>query len=182
MTTVFALKYYDDIKHTCSVLLLPFQGVLDYEALFILPNQGVDAVEFVKSFTMNIVDDFYANAQKANIDFQIPKFSISYSITLNDQLRVLGIEKLFDATDWSNMLKDVGIMDLGVQILTTSEITLNEKGVNANDLNVEQSTDTSPLPQNTIKFIADRPFLLLVRCINTRVFVFAAFVTNPQFF
>lgn len=179
MTTVFALNYYDDIKHACSVLLLPFQGLLDYEALFILPNQGVDAVQFVKSFTMNIVDDFYENAHKANIECQIPKFSISYSITLNDQLRALGIEKLFGATDWSNMLKDVGIMDLGVQVLTTSEITLNEKGVNANDLNVEQSTDTSPLPQNTIKFIADRPFLLLVRCINTRVFVFATFVTNP---
>lgn len=169
MKTTSSLFYYDN-RSSYSAVLIPYQ-YNDFVAIFILPYKGVDINKFVAAFTMDIINDFLSKGEKKNIDCQIPTFSNSYAVGLNEQLQKLGIQQLFGETDLSNML-NLEKQNLGVQITHDSDITVNERGTSADTLNVKPVKKDSP-SKDIITFIAERPFFMLIRSVNSHAIVFA---------
>lgn len=168
------LLYYDN-KTTFSAVQVPYQ-TFEYAAVFILPHKEVDPIKFVTTFTMDILKEFLSKAELKDIDCQIPTFSYAYSFEINKKLEELGIKKLFGEVDLSKML-NVEKQNLGVKISHQIELEVNQHGTTANGLTVVP-VKKNPPPTNLLQFIADRPFLMLIRSINSDAIAFATFYSG----
>lgn len=166
-----SLLYYDN-KSSFVAVQIPFEDY-DFAAVVILPNKGVDPIQFLGGFKMDVLNEFFSKAELKDIDCQIPTLSYTYSFGINQLLGELGINELFGEADLSNML-NVGKQKFGMQISHEIQIMVNEKGANADGLNVVP-VKKNPPSANLIPFIAERPFLMLIRSNRSTAIVFAIF-------
>lgn len=179
-----SLLFYDN-KKSYSAVEVPYampDTWQDFTAIFILPNKDVDCIKFVTTFTMDIIDEFYEKAALTDVDVQIPKLSYSYSIELNAKLEELGIKLLFKKADLSNMFKNMKKEeDIGIPLSQTCEISVNEYGTKAQTstkpavAEANTATNKNQNPPKFTPFVADRPFLMLIRNTNTSGIAFATF-------
>lgn len=172
MRTQYSLLYYDK-KDKYTAIEIPFEGD-DYAALYILPYPGLDAVTFLTTFTMAIVEEFVKDAVETNVNCQVPIISYSFSTILNENLQACGINKLFGVADLKNMF-DLAAQNFGVQLAHSGDLTLNTLGVNANEILAVNPVQKPQMTGELTPFIANRPFVLLIRSLHSYGIVLATF-------
>ncbi|KAH7673537.1 Serpin family protein [Dioscorea alata] len=175
------LSAHDGFK----VLGLPYKKGVDgrqFSMYLFLP----DAQDGLWSLSEKLKDlgslDRYLPARKVAVGaFKIPKFKVSFGFEASEVLKGLGLELPFSANcDLSEMVDSPTGQKLYVSsVFHKSFIEVNEEGTEAAAASAAVvSLRSLPLPP--LDFVADHPFMFLIREDMTGVVIFVGHVINPQ--
>ncbi|GLU04335.1 hypothetical protein SLE2022_214870 [Rubroshorea leprosula] len=173
---------YDDFK----VLRLPYKQGADnrsFSMYFFLPNakNGLPAlVEKVSSESRFL--ERHLPFQPVEVgDFMIPRFKISFGFEASKVLKGLGLVRPFSGggglTEMVNSPLDQNLYVSS--IFHKSVIEVNEEGTEAAAASAAVIKLRGLLNEDKIDFVADHPFLFLIREDATGVMLFIGQVLNP---
>ena len=115
--------------------------------------------------------------------FRIPRFNISSEIEASELLNKLGLTLPFSMGGLTKMVDSPISKELYVSgIFQKSFIEVNEEGTKAAAVTVSMGCGCSPYsppPPPPIDFVADHPFLFLIREDFSGTILFVAKVVNP---
>ena len=124
----------------------------------LLPNEGVDILDYIDSLTGEGFVNAYNNAEYAEINAKLPKFSYDYSLSMNDALIAMGMPSAFLKADFSKMSNE----DLFIsQVLHKTFISVDERGTRAGAVTSVQMNKES-CPDGIIEITLDRPFVYAI--------------------
>lgn len=145
------------------VILLPATG--EFEAF----EAGLDAAR---------VAEILGAMQFTSVELALPRFSFESEIQLNELLAAMGMPQAFvpDQADFSGMraLRDLYIS----AVLHKAFVDVNEEGTEAAAATAVIVSVTS-LPVDIQQMQIDRPFIFMIRDIETGSILFAGRVLNP---
>ena len=117
---------------------------------------------------------------------QIPKFKLAHGTTLNNPLKLLGMEIAFDIdrANFSRMVYSPIRQPLSTWIQRVAQkavVEVNEEGTVAVAVTgVVVGVTTIEAPPPPPKFIADRPFFFAIRDNQTKTVLFMGIVVDPE--
>lgn len=175
------LAEYDNFK----VLRLPYKQGKDWRKFFMyvfLPNAR-DGLW--KLYNAMVSEDGFLNKYNPLTmvrvrNFMLPRFKISFVLEASEVLENLGMKLPFNST--ADLSKMVNLPEGGVtvsSILQKSVLEVDEKGTETGSAleNQYDSCSVSPLPMD---FVADHPFVFLIKEETTGVVIFAGHLLNPS--
>ncbi|KAL9243126.1 hypothetical protein vseg_017054 [Gypsophila vaccaria] len=111
--------------------------------------------------------------------FWIPKFKFSHTFSVKDTLKQLGLDRMFACVGELNKIVNKPSSDqLYVsKILQKSFVEVNEEGTLATSAMVAMCG--GGVPPNTFEFVADHPFMFMIREEVSQVTLFVGTVLNP---
>ncbi len=173
-----SLRYTWSETHKTRALELPYEG--DRLAMIVfLPDSGQFTV-FENAMTPEILNNIIGNLTQTNLPpVRLPRFSYeSPSINLVDPLKKLDMKDAFDAStaDFSGIDGTRGLYI--ANILHKSFIAVDEAGTEAAAATAIVVSVTS-IPTHTPSFVADRPFIYIIRDNKTGLIIFMGKVTDP---
>ena len=173
------ISVFDDFK----VLRLPYgqgEDKRQFSMYFFLPNarDGLSAlIEKVASQSELIHQNLQRLSQKRVGDFRIPRFNVSFGFETSDMLKELGVVLPFSPGGLTNMVDFLTDQDLFVShIFHKSFIEVNEEGTEAAAVTAAVFGIKGVIPQ--VDFVADHPFLFLIREDLTETILFVGQVLN----
>jgi serpin B len=155
---------------------LPYDGH-ELSMVILLPEQG-EFASFEESLSSQLVDDIIKEISNRQVALSMPKFEYESSFGLKQALTTLGMEEAFipDAADFSGM---DGRRDLYVQdVLHKAFVSVDEAGTEAAAASAVIIGETS-MPLEPIQVEIDRPFIFLIRDIETGTLLFVGRVLDP---
>ncbi|KAL5227471.1 hypothetical protein ABZP36_015736 [Zizania latifolia] len=116
--------------------------------------------------------------------FRLPKFTVSYKMDAKETLRDLGLRLPFEypAADFSEMLESAPERTFVSAVFHESFVEVNEEGTEASAATaIVMGFGCAMMPPvQTVDFIADHPFMFLIREELCGVLVFTGQVTIPS--
>uniref|UniRef100_A0A0D9ZAH8 Serpin domain-containing protein n=1 Tax=Oryza glumipatula TaxID=40148 RepID=A0A0D9ZAH8_9ORYZ len=174
------LSSYDSLK----VLKLPYQKGRDLRqfSMYILLPEAQDGLWSLAA-KLNSEPEFLEKRiptrQVTVGKFKLPKFKISFGFEASDLLKILGLQLPFSSkADLTGMVGSPERHNLFVSSLFhKSFVQVDEEGTEAAAASAAVvSCRSAPV---TVDFVADHPFLFLIREDMTRVVLFIGHVVNP---
>jgi serpin B len=111
-------------------------------------------------------------------NFTIPKFKISFELETSNVLKELGVDLPFNSGSLTKMVESPASQDLYVhKIFHKSFINVNEDGTKA--AAASAATKRLCFRPHRLDFVADHPFLFLIREDSTGTILFVGQVVNP---
>lgn len=157
-----------------AVLELPYEGA-DLSMLVILPDAEDGLPEVEGRLSPEAVDAWIGALRERGLVVTFPRFRVTSAFSLNAILAALGMPSAFDpdAADFSGM---DGRRDLVIQaVVHKGFVEVNEEGTEAAAATgVSVGAVSAPL-----MFIADHPFLFLIRDNVTGSLLFIGRVVDP---
>lgn len=133
---------------------------------FILPDEGVDPQNLLKDPKIAEIVSGGGDYSEYEIDFSVPRFDISSQIKLNEALKELGVQNVFDSESAEFNLEFVE-EELPLylsKVQHDARVKINEEGCEAAAYTVEQldgeAAPGTKLPKVQVK--ADRPFIFAI--------------------
>ena len=180
------VSYYKDSKVTAVSMDLEEYENEQMEFIAIMPNN--DLSNYVENFGEDTLKNITSNLTLASktkngLDIFIPRFSFDYSLSLDDDLKTLGITDAFDENlaDFSNMSSKRPLWVGGS--LHKANIDFTEKGVKAAAVTVIYMTDGAIMAEESkpIEVKINKPFMYLIRDKKTNEIWFVGTVYEPNF-
>lgn len=151
----------------------------------LLPKQGVQLADLVASLDGTSLHDMITNpVPNIEVSAGLPKFSLDYQTTLNDQLVAMGVRDAFDPNlaNFSRMatLKDGNLAISAV--LQKTFIDVNEAGTKAAAVTAigEAGSTATPDEPEVREVILDRPFVYFIIDNMTLAPLFAGVLTHVE--
>ncbi len=158
---------------------LPYQG-RDTAMVVIVPK----AVDGVGALVAGLSNETYGKAiadlARRRVDLELPKFSFTSTYELSDTLRGLGMPLAFDAekADFSGITTAERIW-IGA-VLHKAFVAVDEEGTEAAAATaVLMEAKSMPRPEEPVKVVVDRPFLVVIRHVETGEILFLGRITDP---
>ncbi|XP_054168851.1 serpin B6-like [Oppia nitens] len=175
----------------------------DYSMIIILPDVGKGLDSLIASITPADLYELVANMYDDEVAIQLPKFKVEQEFEMAGPLYSIGIKKLFDprfanlsslfaaaadnhVANGTNTTKsghhhhrETGSGFALNSVIHKSYITVNEEGTEAAAATA-LIYGRSGRPVFTTQFIANRPFLYLIRDVATNFILFLGTVRRPQ--
>ena len=126
----------------------------------------------------DLVHDMVSDLQPREITLSLPKFEFESGFSLKDILVQLGMPDAFSANaDFSGMTgnRDLFISD----VVHKAFVSVDEEGTEAAAATAAIMALTG-LPENPLELKIDRPFIFLIRDIETGTILFIGRVLNPD--
>jgi serpin B len=158
------------------ILELPYQGS-DLAMDLVLPDDGTSLHDLEVSVGQRIDGWTAALTEQDDVQIAIPRFHIDQSTNLHQMLVDLGLGKLFEGVDMSNMLAKGGELAVtGAYHQTVVDV--NEKGT-------EAAAATAVVMEPTMvrehpAFVANQPFLWMIRDTKTGAIIFMGRIADPS--
>ncbi len=155
---------------------LPYNGSA-LSMVILLPDSGKFAAfedKLNASFTSRIISDLGF----CEVNLTLPKFKYEYECSLADALATMGMPKAFSAdADFSGMAgnRDLAISD----VLHKAYVSVDEAGTEAAAATAVVIGLTA-IQGETAQVTVDRPFIFLIRDIDTGTILFIGRVMNPN--
>ena len=134
----------------------------------VLPDSTIVFKDFIKELSAEQWDSLFSYKAVHNINLSLPKFKFEFECDLKNTLISLGLGLMYDRknADFSLISKDSGLFVSSSTQKTFIEI--DEKGAKAAAVTTHKG-DVNLLysPGDTIDFIADHPFLFIIREITS---------------
>jgi serpin B len=146
-----------------------------------LPDQGSSIDEFLNGLGYEKWNEWINNFADTPGEVKLPRFKIDYEKTLNDPLKALGMEVAFNSrkADFSGIRTEKDLYISEVKHKAVAEV--NEEGTEAAAAtSVGISVTSIREPREPFKFIADRPFLMVIRDSQTGAILFMGTVMDPK--
>jgi serpin B len=156
---------------------LPYDG-RELSMVIFIPRKG-RFEDFEKSFTAAKMDSILAELSHAYVSLSMPRFTFERALDLGQILAEMGMPDAFDprAADFSGM---DGSLDLFIsKILHKAFIAVDEEGTEAAAATAVVMKLTAA-PQEPIQVSVDRPFVFIIRDVETRTILFMGRVLNPE--
>jgi serpin B len=155
---------------------LPYDGG-EMSMVILLPDSGKFS-GFESALDASAVDVLLSGLQRTNITLNIPKFKYETTLGLSDKLKEMGMAQAFSmSADFSGMdgTRDLYITD----VFHKAFVAVDEAGTEAAAATaVIVGLKAMPAPPLEVKI--DRPFIFLIRDIQTGAILFVGRVLNPS--
>lgn len=178
MTKGVSQELYIETEQATGVLLPYDDEKLAF--LAVLPEEGITAAGYAAALDGDSLVTLLAAAERKSVLLGLPKFEAECSLTLNDTLKVMGLQRGFDPdeADFSAMgTLPEGNLYIG-SVLHRTVLKVNEKGTEAAAATIVNMMGTGmPMDYVTVRF--DRPFVYAVVDLETNLPVFIGVMENP---
>lgn len=175
------IREFNDFK----VLGLPYKQGEDkrrFSMYIFLPNakDGLSALVEKVASESELLDHKLPSEKVEVGDFRIPRFNISFGLETSDVLKELGVVLPFSTGGLTKMVDSLVGQNLCVSnIFHKSFIEVNEEGTEAAAATAATILLRSMRVPTTVDFVADRPFLFVIREDLTGTILFVGRVLNP---
>jgi serpin B len=144
--------------------------------VILLPEDGQFEV-FEEGLEADKVSDIISDLQFAEVTLTMPKFEFDSEFSLKDTLAEMGMPTAFsEAADFSGM---TGTQDLCIsKVLHKAFVSVDEAGTEAAAATAVIVGETA-IPEQPVQVTVDRPFIFLIRDIETGAILFVGRVLNP---
>ncbi len=175
VTDTFA---YAQDKH-CQYLKMPY-GNGNFEMVVALPKKKNTISTVVNDFDMKKLDNILAKMKEEEVVISFPRFRIKQRFKLKKTLWAMGMQKAFaPSADFTRMSNLKPLFISFVQHDTCIEVT--EEGTEAAAVTTIGIKGISAM-DNTIRFIANRPFLLFIREKGSGAILFVGKISDLEKF
>ena len=148
---------------------------------FVPTDKNTEIDTIISNMDANILNKYFKEFESyPQVNLKLPKFKISYENNdLINNFKDLGIKNIFDHTtsDLSNISEELFVSDF----IHNTVIDVNEEGAEAAAVTISDVSD-SCAPEEEIndkkEFIADRPFLFVIRDDVSGVILFMGKINN----
>ncbi|XP_051980417.1 antithrombin-III-like [Xyrauchen texanus] len=159
-----------------QILELPYSGG-DITMVLILPTDNKSLSEVVESMNQKKLVGWLHAMKKTTVSVQIPRFRIEDSLCLKEHLKKMGLKDLFSSAHAS--LSGMAADGSGLYISEAYHkafLEVNEEGSEASALVVTKGCSFKIFQE---QFVANQPFLLLIRESSINALLFTGRVANP---
>lgn len=158
-----------------QVVELPYDG-RELSMVILLPSLGQFEL-FEESINAQRVDDIMKNLNTWEVVLTMPKFEFESSFSLKKALTAMGMPVAFtDSADFSGM---TGYRDLCIaEVVHKAFVSVDEAGTEAAAATAVVMRPTA-MPGEPVEVTIDRPFIFLIRDIETGTILFVGRVVNP---
>ena len=143
-----------------------------------LPDEGSSIDDLLKKLSFEQCEQWTGRFHKAEGDIKIPRFKMDYESSLNDPLKAMGMGVAFERgkADFSGM-RDQNDLYIS-EVKHKAVVEVNEEGTVAAAATSVTAVQVMALPKFT--FIADHPFLMMIRDRRTDAILFMGVVVDPK--
>ena len=169
-------KYIDDGKATGFIKNYK-NG--DYSFVALLPNENTDIYDYIEQLTGGGFVNAVKNAKNAFVSVQLPKFSYDYTVSMNEQLKALGMPAAFDSesADFSRLGKSSRGNIYIFEVLHKTFISVDERGTKAGAVTKVEMNDER-IMIDSYQVHLDRLFVYAVVDNETGLPIFLGTVMN----
>ncbi len=133
---------------------------------FILPDEGVSINELLESEAIEkffASDKEWASSKYIKINMSLPKFDINSDITLDDCLKNLGLNDIFNPqkSDFSPLVGNSRRLALS-SAKHAARIIVDEVGVTGTSYTLLPMAGAAEPPKDEVDFVLDRPFIFVI--------------------
>lgn len=162
-----------------QVIALPYKGET-LELVAVLPTEGQPLRALESTLTPARLEEWIAALQPERVHVVLPKFTVKWRDQLNQPLKALGVRAAFDpqAADLDRIALDAQLYV--ALVVHEAFVTVDEQGTEAAAATGVGIAITSIDPQRPKAFIADRPFLFLIRERTTGAVLFVGRLVQPE--
>jgi serpin B len=155
---------------------LPYDGS-ELSMVILLPDSG-QFESFENSLYTTLVGQIISDLESHQVNLTMPKFEFESEFSLVDTLTEMGMPIAFSAAaDFSGM---TGNYDLTIgDILHKAFVSVDEAGTEAAAATAVVMKLTAA-PQEPVEVTVDRPFIFIIRDIETNAVLFVGRVVNPS--
>jgi len=172
MEQTTTLPYYADQHLQC--VEMPY-GNEAFSMVAVLPENDMDIDQLIEYLDNTTWQDVAENLHERKVWLKLPRFKIECDIPLNDPVMNVGMKQIFHG-GFEN-ISDVGLQVSEIKQKTFVEV--NEEGVEAAAVTVISMLEISPGPDSVVQFLANRPFLYLIKEKSTGVILFIGRMDEP---
>jgi serpin B len=158
---------------------LPYDGG-ELSMVIMLPAEGTFDT-FEASLDADRLDDILAGLTRHQVTLKLPRFEYESEFSLAGRLAAMGMPSAFcgsSVTDFSGIDGIVGNLCIS-GVLHKAFVKVNEAGTEAAAATAVIFDATAAPDPDVAEFIADRPFIFLIRDIETRTILFIGRVLEP---
>jgi len=171
------LNYYQNSLF--ELVELPY-GDKKFSMLVFLPSAENDCFNILAEMDNDNWNDWTNNFNETNVYLQLPKFKFETFKLLNDPLSSMGMGIAFsDAADFTR-INPAGNLFIS-RVLHKTFIDVNEEGTEAAAVTAVEIELTSAGGSGLTHFIADKPFLFVIRENSTGSILFMGRLSQPQY-
>lgn len=155
---------------------LPYDGG-EVSMVLLVPDRGKFPA-FEETLTAETVADILANMESANINLAMPKFQYDATLSLAGTLKAMGMPDAFSTNaDFSGMdgTRNLAITD----VFHKAFVAVDEAGTEAAAATAVIIGLTA-MPVSPVELTVDRPFIFLIRDMQTGAILFVGRVLNPK--
>jgi serpin B len=154
---------------------LPYDGE-ELSMVILLPATGRFG-EFASALDAERVASILKDIDPENVHLTMPKFTYESGFRLKETLAAMGMPAAFGAADFSGM---DGTRELFIgDVIHKAFISLDEAGTEAAAATAVVVPTSAP-PSRMIEVTVDRPFVFMIRDIETDALLFLGRVVNPS--
>lgn len=144
------IKYYKDRKYAFAA---------------ILPNEDVGISAYVADMSGDKLRNLLNSSQEVQVNAVIPKFEAEHDVVLNDVLKAMGMEDVFDGSKAD--LSGIGTHTAGnlfvSRVIHKTHMQVDEKGTKAGAATVVEVKLESAMEMPEVKTVRlDRPFIYMI--------------------
>lgn len=143
-----------------QTVVLPY-GNGSYEMVVLLPREGKELSSLLQTMDAKKWKDNLKNTYSSKVDLKLPRFTSAYNRELNDVLKLLGMNAMFDSSK-ANLTKMSAVSSFVSMVLQKAKIEVDEEGSKAAAVTVVDTAPTATAPSKPILFHANRPFMYAI--------------------
>jgi serpin B len=175
----FYLTQADGVK----VLSVPYANY-SVSMVIILPDKSQGLADIEAKLTTSKLDAWLANAKKVPVILSLPKFQTDSTFSLEPVLTLLGMNAAFnsDIADFTGIANEPGRKLYVGAVVHKAHINVDENGTEAaaaTAVVMSLGATLMPGPPPPVRFIADHPFIYLIRSTQTGEILFMGRVDDP---
>nr|XP_003416302.2 serpin I2 [Loxodonta africana] len=168
--------YFSESSMNYQVLELPYKGN-EFSLIIILPAENVNIEEVEKLITAHQILKLLSEIHEEEVEVSLPRFKIEQKLDFKEALYSLNLTEIFSSGCDLSGITDSSEVYVS-QVMQKNFLEINEDGS-------EAATSTGihvPVIMSlaTKQFIANRPFLFLMKNNRTESILFMGRVTNPD--
>ncbi|MBX3069927.1 MAG: serpin family protein [Thermomicrobiales bacterium] len=166
-----------------QIVELPYQGS-GMTFTILLPDEGAFG-DFESSLSLETLNNALAIPTSTEIELYLPKFEFEYSAGLTDALKALGMTAAFDggSADFTGMVDGTPPDPLVISdVLHKAFIAIDEDGTEAAAVTavIVGAAAAAPDPTEPPVVRIDRPFVFVIRDVETGTILFLGRVLDPS--
>nr|XP_045242610.1 serpin I2 isoform X2 [Macaca fascicularis] len=168
--------YFSESSVNYQVLELSYKGD-EFSLITILPAEGMDIEEVEKLITAQQILKWLSEMQEEEVEISLPRFKVEQKVDFKDVLYSLNITEIFSGGCDLSGITDSSEVYVS-QVMQKVFFEINEDGSEAATSTGIHIPVIMSLAQN--QFVANHPFLFIMKHNPTESILFMGRVTNPD--
>ncbi|WP_066020920.1 MULTISPECIES: serpin family protein [Clostridium] len=157
-----------------------------FDFIAVMPASNINLNDYINSFDENTIKNMLGNMTGGEVTVMLPKFTSEFQMSLNDVLKSMGLDNLFNKNeaDFSKMYYRANDIDNNLYISDIQHKTfvkIDESGTEAAAATEIKPKETLCRPtKDNIEIKFNRPFVYMIIDTKTSIPVFMGVMRNPS--